>query len=111
MQCLSLVGPAPGRVLRARLSFIHLSIRRFIPGGSGKLGKTPKPFLPIVHGVWSAQPPGGMRAVVGRCPRGWPTLRMQTAKARRLDGCVNHFTEARQPITDAFDAQGSAVRP
>ena len=51
MQCLSPVGPAPGGVLRARPSFIHLSIRRFTPGGSVMTGK---PEIPDRR--WSSAP-------------------------------------------------------
>jgi hypothetical protein len=68
MQCLSLVGPTPGRVLRARLSFIHLSIRRFIPGGSGHVGKTQKPFS-----RWSTA--FGRPTLLEGCGRWWGDAR------------------------------------
>ena len=75
MQCLSPVGPAPGGVLRARPSFIHLSIRRFTPGGSVMTGK---PEIPDRR--WSSAPgrPTLSRKEAGtgggRCPHGRPTL-------------------------------------
>lgn len=91
MQCLSLVGLWLGRGITCppRL-IIHLFVRRFTPGGSGKTGNNLKYPLPVIYGVLSSYPvPGRFRGQ--RCPGGRTTSVANSEGAVEVDGLCQNF--------------------